>query len=125
MKQTQTILFHSDDHTLYQLLSCYLNLVGFRVMATPKGGDVLQKIDRQKFQALLIDTDSEQMLNDLLYAMSRKENMNHVTPLLVIRDPRQDLKIEEKFSAPVKGVLSMPFDLAQLHRSLSGAISPT
>lgn len=125
MKRNQTILFHCTDTTLYQLISCYLNLCGYRVVASMKAKDVLQKIDRQKFSALLMASDSEVVLDQILYATSLKEGLNRNSPLVLINDAAQKLQVEEKFVSLIKGIVEIPFTLDGLHKSLLVAMAST
>lgn len=118
MQRNLTILFHCTDSTLYQLVSCYLNLQGFRIVASMKQKDVLQKIDRQKFSAMVLGTESEVFLDEFLYATSQKDNMNFGVPLVLMNDPAQKIQVEADLASSIKGIVNIPFTLNEIHKAL-------
>jgi len=118
-----TILFHTIDTTLYQLVSCYLNLQGFRVVASMKPKDILQKIDRQKFGLILIGSESEVFLDQFLFAVSQKDNMNRATPLVLLNDKAHSIQIESAMASSIKAIVDLPFTLAEVHTALIVALA--
>ncbi|MBX3018916.1 MAG: hypothetical protein KF767_13600 [Bdellovibrionaceae bacterium] len=123
MQRNLTILFHCTDSTLYQLVSCYLNLQGLRIVASMKQKDVLQKIDRQKFSAMILGSESEVFLDEFMYATSQKDNMNFGVPVVLMNDPRQNIQVESNFTPSIKGIVNIPFTLSDIHKSLIVAIA--
>lgn len=118
MKRNQSILFHCADTQLYQVVTSYLNLLNFRVIASAKPQDVLQKIDRQKFHAILVGTNSEPFLDEFLFSLSEKSNLNQATPVVLINNPAENMQIEEKLGHRIKYIIDTPFTLATISQSL-------
>lgn len=123
MQRNLTILFHCTDSTLYQLVSCYLNLQGLRIVASMKHKDVLQKIDRQKFTAIVLGTESEVFLDEFLYATSQKDNLNCGVPVVLMNDPKHQIQVEANFTSSIKGIVNIPFTLSDIHKALIVAIA--
>lgn len=123
MQRNLTILFHTTDSTLYQLVSCYLNLQGFRIIASMKQKDVLQKIDRQKFSAIVLGTESEVFLDEFLYATSQKDNLNFGAPVVLMNDPGQKIQIESNFAPAIKAIVDLPYTLQDIHKALIVAVA--
>jgi hypothetical protein len=123
MQTKQTILFYSPDSTLYQLVSCFLNLQGFQVVASMKRVDIMHKIERQGFSVFLIGTESEVFLDELMSAISQKGNLNRATPVVLLNDKSHKIQIEEGFSPTIKGIVGIPFTLGDIHRALITAMS--
>lgn len=123
MQRNLTILFHCTDSTLYQLVSCYLNLQAFRIVASMKQKDVLQKIDRQKFSAIVLGTESEIFLDEFMFATHQKDNLNFGVPVILMNDPAHQIQIESNFASSIKGMVNIPFTLNDIHKALIVAIA--
>lgn len=84
--------------------------------------DILQKIDRQKFSAIVVGSESEVFIDQLLYALSQKDSLNLGTPLILLNDKSHNIQVEESLSPAIKAIIDLPFTLSGIHKSLISAL---
>ena len=123
VQQRHSILYFDVDSSLYQIVSCYLNLTKFKVVASLKAADVLHKLDRQKFSCLVLAPDSDSEIDLILSGSSGRDSLNHATPIVIIAPADKILNVEESHKHRINGVVKKPFKLSQLHQTLLAAMN--
>ena len=118
-----TILYYDADAAIYQIVTCYLNLTKFKVVASLKATDVLHKLDRQKFSCIVLGPDSDGVLDQILSTLSSKDSLNLATPVVILTPATAELNVEETYKDRIHGVVKRPFKLSGLHQTMMVAIA--
>lgn len=83
-QKKKSVLFIDQDKKLAEMVASFLYAMNYSVSYSVRIRDALNKMDRQKFDCIILDPDfKKESFEDLLILLSDKSSLNFKTPLII------------------------------------------